>query len=85
MADYSAATDKNAMQKYYSLPDDKELVQAMYIWIDGTGEGLRCKTKTCDFEPKSPKGKLFALLPCSLYCIQPCPHRCLKNHRPRRI
>lgn len=61
MADYSAALNKEAMTKYYDLPDEK-LVQAMYIWIDGTGEGLRCKTKTLDFVPKTHEGIAFFLL-----------------------
>ena len=45
------------LEHYLSLPQPEDKVQCTYVWIDGTGESLRSKTKTVNFVPKTPRGK----------------------------
>lgn len=53
----NAAINRGVLEHYLTLPQGNK-VQAMYIWIDGSGEFLRSKTKTVDFEPKTAEGRL---------------------------
>jgi len=46
---------KEILGRYMSLETNGR-VMCEYLWIDGTGEGIRSKCRTMEFEPKEPKG-----------------------------
>ncbi|KAG1943365.1 glutamine synthetase-like [Pimephales promelas] len=48
----SSSLNKALRHQYLSLPQG-HFCQVTYVWIDGSGEGLRAKTRTMDSEPKS--------------------------------
>lgn len=41
------------LQKYLQLPLKSSVCRVTYVWIDGTGEKLRGKTKTLDYTPET--------------------------------
>ena len=49
-----------ASLRYLALKQPDDVTQCMYVWIDGTGEHLRAKTKTVKFVPKKPSGDFDA-------------------------
>lgn len=50
----NAWTDKNLLARYLALEQPEDACQVMYVWIDGTGEFLRAKTRTLRKVPEKP-------------------------------
>ncbi|MPC96178.1 Glutamine synthetase [Portunus trituberculatus] len=53
----TALTDKTVLDRYMRLPIPDNKCQVMYVWVDGTGEHLRSKTRTVNFIPKCASGE----------------------------
>jgi glutamine synthetase len=69
--------NKAVTKRFLSLEQPDNLVQVMYVWVDGTGEHCRAKTRTMDFEPKCPEGEqsfnyAISSIASSLNCVTKC-------------
>ncbi|XP_037937168.1 glutamine synthetase 2 cytoplasmic-like isoform X2 [Teleopsis dalmanni] len=53
----NAHINKTILDRYLDLPVEENIVQATYVWIDGTGEDLRSKDRTLEFIPTKPSGE----------------------------
>lgn len=52
---HNAYTDKGTLMTYMELEQPDDRIQVMYVWIDGSGETMRGKTKTMYEEPQKPE------------------------------
>lgn len=53
MSSTSLVSNGTILGKYLALSQPQDMVQVMYVWIDGTGEHVRAKTKTVNRVPKN--------------------------------
>jgi glutamine synthetase len=51
----NAFLNKNLLNRYTRLKYNPKLVQATYVWIDGTGENVRLKDRVLDKIPERPE------------------------------
>lgn len=75
----NARINKTILDRYLSLPLQENIVQATYVWIDGTGEDLRCKDRTLDFIPQSPKGEYLPPMNVTSHQIRSSKESCDEN------
>ncbi len=48
--------EKNPADRFRALPGAEDNVFLTYVWVDGTGQNVRAKTKVVEKEPKSASG-----------------------------
>lgn len=51
----NAFLSKTLLDRYRDLPLPEDKVLATYVWIDGSGEHVRCKDRTLNYIPETPK------------------------------
>lgn len=66
----NSSLDRFVLDKYMILPIPDGKIHATYVWIDGTKEHLRCKTRIINFIPKTPAGNKIDCLYLLIYLLR---------------